>query len=303
MDPYEKYGINVFGFKTKAVMFGREVKFHMLDNTKERYEAFVLGSSAAHRYRTSDMRELSGLSSFNYSVQHSTPEDYLAIFRHILQKQKPKVVIIQIDFYALNKHFATDPRLGNSPLKEYLGESKNNYFDPAISNTYLTLNALWDSLRVIGVNAFGEARHAYLEHGDYPPEKANTEVKISQAGYGTYEFDSKRIEILKELNELAQANDVRLVAVTAPLAFAHLQKIDEQGLGKTLFDFKNILRENFAEVYDFTNPGIKAYSTSDYFRDSAHPTPALSKLVLEVVFGKSEAATSDFGRALGGSSN
>ena len=286
VDPYEKYGINVFGFKTKAVMFGREVKFRMLDNTTNKYEAFLLGSSAAHRYKTSDMNEITGLKSFNYSVQHSTTEDYLAITRHIIEKQSPKLIIVQFDFYALNKNFETDPRLYNSPLKKYLKKSQNNYFDSkAISNTYLTMDALRDSIRVIGVNLFSEPRHIYLEHGDYPKEKLSTgKVKLSQHGYGKYEFDQKRINQLKELQELTKQNNIRLIAITTPHTYEHIQSIKNQGLEKELNQFKSILANTFSEVYDFTNEGLKPYSTSEYFMDSSHLAPKLGRLVLEKLF-------------------
>ncbi|MBC75157.1 MAG: hypothetical protein CME64_04010 [Halobacteriovoraceae bacterium] len=286
VDPYEKYGINVFGFKTKAVMFGREVKFRMLDNTTNKYEAFLLGSSAAHRYKTSDMNEITGLKSFNYSVQHSTTEDYLAITRHIIEKQSPKLIIVQFDFYTLNKNFETDPRLYNSPLRKYLKKSQNNYFDSkAISNTYLTMDALRDSIRVIGVNLFSEPRHIYLEHGDYPKEKLNTgKVKLSQHEYGKYEFDQKRVNQLKELQELAKQNNIRLIAITAPHTYEHVQSIKSQGLEKELNQFKNILANTFSEVYDFTNEGLKPYSTSEYFMDSSHLAPKLGKLILSEIF-------------------
>tara|TARA_Y100000780_G_scaffold132772_1_gene119369 strand:- start:81752 stop:82708 length:957 start_codon:yes stop_codon:yes gene_type:complete len=286
VDPYEKYGINVFGFKTKAVMFGREVKFRMLDNTTNKYEAFLLGSSAAHRYKTSDMNEITGLKSFNYSVQHSTTEDYLAITRHIIEKQSPKLIIVQFDFYTLNKNFETDPRLYNSPLRKYLKKSQNNYFDSkAISNTYLTMDALRDSIRVIGVNLFSEPRHIYLEHGDYPKEKLNTgKVKLSQHEYGKYEFDQKRVNQLKELQELAKQNNIRLIAITTPHTYEHVQSIKSQGLEKELNQFKNILANTFSEVYDFTNEGLKPYSTSEYFMDSSHLAPKLGKLILSEIF-------------------
>ena len=300
VDPYEKYGINVFGFKTKAVMFGREVKFRMLDNTQNKYEAFLLGSSAAHRYKTSDMNEITGLKSFNYSVQHSTTEDYLAITRHIIEKQDPKLIIVQFDFYTLNKHFDTDPRLYNSPLKKYLKANSNNYIDSsAISNTYLTMDASRDSIRVIGVNLFSEPRHIYLEHGDYPKEKPNTgKVKLSQHGYGKYEFDQKRIDQLKELQKLASDNNIRLIAITTPHTYEHVQSIKKQGLEKELNQFKQTLANHFQEVYDFTNEGLKPYSTSEYFMDSSHLAPKLGKLVLKKLFGNSDEGVPSIGREI-----
>lgn len=290
VDPYEKYGFNPFGFETKAVMFGREVKFRMLDNTSEKYEAFILGSSSAHRYRTKDMQEITGLKTFNYSVQHSSPEDYLAITRHILKKQKPKLIFIQMGFENLNKHFKTDPRLYNSPLRDFLKAQKNNYFEPEIANTYLTLDALWDSLRVIGVNSFGKARHIYLEHGDYPKEEPRVgKVKLSQNTYAKYEVGEENIKTLEQIKWLAKAHGVRLVIATAPLSYEHYAGIKEQGLTHALEQYKKSLQSIFPEVYDFTYEGIKSFSTIEYFRDSSHPNPKLSRLVLESIFSGGKA--------------
>ena len=299
VDPYEKYGINVFGFKTKAVMFGREVKFRMLDNTQNKYEAFLLGSSAAHRYKTSDMNEITGLKTFNYAVQHTTPLDYLAIARHIFSKQSPKLIFLQMDFYGLNKHFSVDPRLYNSPLKKFIKKDQNNYFDSkAISHTYLTLDALRDSLRVIGVNLFSEPRHIYLEHGDYPKEKPKDQksVPLSQSGYGKYEFDSEKINLLREFKELVESNGAKLIVFTTPHSYEHVKHIHSQGLKDELKKFKTTLSEIFGHVYDFTNEDVKEFSKPKYMRDSSHPTPLLSKIVIERVM--KESSKSNFGRRI-----
>src|SRR4051812_28479362 len=105
VDPYNKLGVNPFGFVSKAVGFSRENKFNQIEHTPKKYDVFLLGSSAAHRYETKEINRLTGLKSYNYAVQSTTPEDYLAITRHILSKQTPKMIIISLDFYGLNKHY------------------------------------------------------------------------------------------------------------------------------------------------------------------------------------------------------
>ena len=128
VDPYDKLGINAFGFKTKAVANSRENKFYMLENAKPGYEAFIIGSSTAHQYHTEDLERLTGLKSFNYAVQHTTPEDYAAIINHIRSKFSPKLIMLQIGFVELDKNYETDKILYSSPLKDFIGgENKNKY--------------------------------------------------------------------------------------------------------------------------------------------------------------------------------
>ena len=64
VDPYDKLGINLFGFKTKAVASSRDNKFYMLESSKIPYEAFIIGSSTAHKYHTEDLERLTGLKTF-----------------------------------------------------------------------------------------------------------------------------------------------------------------------------------------------------------------------------------------------
>lgn len=287
IDPYDKYGINVFGFETKAVAMARENKFNMLEHTKKKYDAFIIGSSSAHRLHTDDVEKYTGLKTFNYSVQQTTPEDYLAITRHILSRQNPKMIMLQMDFYTLNKNFDTDTRFFTSPLYPYLSnKSSNKPVSPLIDSDYVTLKALSDSFKVIWVNLFGEARHLYLENGNYHIEKPyHGPVKLNQFQYFDYQFDEKRIGLLKEIKKLCLDKNIKLIVWTTPYAFVHLDHMkDESGLVEKHKEFKKILVNVFGEVYDFSNKSIEAYSTDQYYRDSTHPTREMFQLMLEKVF-------------------
>jgi hypothetical protein len=286
VDPYEKLGINLFGFKTKAVAQGRENKFHMLERSKKNYQAFILGSSAAHRYPTQKVEELTGLHTFNYSVQHATPIDFLAISRHILSKYTPKLILLQLDFSALDKNFHIDNRLFNSPLKLYLKDQPKT--KGIFENNYFTLEALIDSLRVFQVNLFGKARHVYLENGNYKYEKpVDKPIIVYQDTNSHYKFSKKRMLDLIELKKLYQETKTKtkIIVFTAPLSVEHVNKIQKDPvLSKIHIKFKKELRNLFSNnFYDFQNDFSRRYNSYLYFRNSNHPTQELSTIVLEKI--------------------
>jgi hypothetical protein len=290
VDPYNKLGYNLFGFETKAVDFPRVNKFNQLEHTTKSYEAFILGSSAAHRYHTGTVKKLTGYKTYNYAVQSATPEDYLAMFNHITSRFDPKLIIISIDFYGLNKHHKTDEMFFLSPLKDYLKEATEKRVSERVgifNKTYFTLSALVDSLQVAWVNLFGESRHAYLEDGNYMIEReANPykQVVIGQFPYPPYDFDQDRIEYYKEIKRRSDQLGIKLIVFTSPISYSHWLRIDKNELlKKRLQEFKDILGDIFGKVHDFNNEKMEFYEYPQYFGDSTHPSVMFSQMILEKV--------------------
>lgn len=300
IDPYDKYGINVFGFETKAVAMARENKFNMVEHAQKNYEAFIIGSSSAHRMHTDDVKTLTNLETFNYAVQHTTPEDYLAITRHVLARMRPKLILFQMDLYGLNENFKTDTRFYTSPLKAYLDNNagakvQSSWFD----SDYFTLGAISDSFKVIWVNATGSVRHLYLEDGNYQKEKPyQGPLNVTQFSYENYQLSSSRIQLLNEMKRLCDEKNVKLVVWTAPYSYEHMQRILADGkLQDMLKEFNSVLTEIFGEVYDFANADVEKYNSITYFRDSSHPTRELFQIILKRVVG-GEAPSGRFGEKL-----
>ena len=287
VDPYNKLGINVFGFETKAVDFPRVNKFNQIQHSKKMYEAFILGSSSAHRYPTSVVKEMTGLETYNYAVQSACFDDYVAMINHIKTRMKPKLIIISMDFFCLNKFFKTDDMFYSSPLKGYLGKNKvieeenNRLFNKA----YFTLSALTDSFKVVWVNMFGEARHAYVEDGNYFKEKdVEGKVKVGQFPYPPYEIEPVRVEQLLEIKKLSKEIGFKLVLFTSPISYEHLKRIENNpSLKEPYLQFKDILKEHADYYYDFWNEDIKNYNETRYFRDSTHPSREFSILAMKKV--------------------
>jgi hypothetical protein len=286
VDPYNKFGNNPFGFETKAVDFARVNKYNQVEYVSKKYNAFILGSSSAHRYLTRELNLLTGLTSYNYSTQSATPEDFLAMTRHILRKYQPKLFILSFDFEALNKHVKTDDMFYASPLKNYLQESPNiNKKADLFNNSYLTLEALRDSFKVIWVNLFGKANHAYLEDGDHKHEPLPSKIIIDQFFDGPYVIDQNRVNYLQTIKSLCDENNIKIIALTSPLSIEHLKRLEsDPNLKISHQKFKNTLLDIFGELWDFENETIASYNQVKHFQNSNHATHEFSTLIMKRIF-------------------
>lgn len=297
VDPYNKLGNNLFGFETKAVDFARENKFNQIEHTSKNYEAFIIGSSTAHRFETQELEKLTTFKSYNYAVQSATPEDYLAITRHILTKKSPKMVIFFPEFYGMNKKVEADDMFFSSPLKNYLKNVSSSAdvqeADWAFfKKSYVTTAALNDTMKVIFVNSFGKAQHTYLEDGDhiYEKPKHGEAIPVTQYSYPDFEMSQERISYLEEMKKLLDEKGVKIVVITSPLSYEHLLKIDQDPhLKLELEKFKTTMTDIFGEIYDINDLEIMAqYNSSEFYFDSNHPTFEFSRTIMESVLGKDQ---------------
>ncbi len=300
VDPYNKFGYNLFNLETKAVDFARENKFNQVEHSKKDYTAFITGSSSAHRYMTKELNRLSGLKFYNYSTQSATPEDYMAMTRHFLKHNKVKMIILSIDFEVLNKNTKTDEMFFSSPLKDYLKEMPAEEMEVDLfNNSYFTLAAIQDSVKVIWVNLFGKAQHAYLEDGDHVRSKRPEVLRVTQFHAAKYIFDERRIGYLKTIRDLCEQQKIKLLVLTSPLSKEHIERIFSDPVLKTNHErFKQKLVEIFGEVFDFQNTGMFPYDSTEYFNDSNHPNHDFSTKVMERVLVGPDPSNPEFGKLL-----
>lgn len=288
IDPYDKLGNNLFNFETKAVAQSRENKFNQLEYAGNTYEVFVLGSSTAHRYHTKKIEELTGMKAFNYAVQHSTAIDYLAILKHIISKNKPKLILLQLGLTDIDQVYKVDNRLYSSSLYEFVKKSQKSLTsatpDPIFNIDYFTLKALADSLRVIQVNLFGKARHVYLEHGNYKNEKSlKGKVRVVNETQANSKVDLQRVELLNDFKRLCEQHNIKLISFSAPISLNHFQYI-QKNRKKQYSEILSAYKSIFDGYIDLNNPDfLKKYDDQFYFRDSNHPSKEMSDIVLKTI--------------------
>lgn len=301
IDPYDKFGFNPLKMKTKAVAMARENKFNVFEHTKKNYEAFIIGSSAAHRINTSDIKRITGFETYNYALQHTSPDDYLAILNHILSRAKPKLILLQMDYTNLDKNFKTDTRFYISPLYKYLkGDVEKKKESTLFDADYLTLEAIRDSFKVLWVNWLDKARHIYVKDGNYEDEPTPPNpIKVNQFHGENYLIDEVRIGYLKEIKRLCDQNEIKLIVFTAPVSWAHYQRIlntPHVKLGMELYK-KNIALI-FGEVQDFMNDSVESFNTTEFFLDSSHPSRKFSNMMIEKILNNNDFGIENFGKKI-----
>lgn len=288
VDPYEKFGINLWHLKTKAVYSDRDQKYYYLLKHKQEYDFFVLGSSRAQYIDPEQIKNITTQNAYNFSVVFGQPEDYLAITKYIISTQTPKTIWLQLDFMSLSNHnplttqFKTSqlyPLLNHLPSKEKTG--KAFLFDP----TYFTLNAFLDSIRIIGKNMLNNSKQIINDNGMYMPlpttlfRTEHFESSYFDEYYKEYDFDPKRINYLISLKKLCDQHNIKLMVSISSMSTQHLTKIlVDPYLKPKFFDFKRKVVSIFGEVHDFNNFAVNQYD-GFYWVDSVHLTPKLAHII------------------------
>ncbi len=290
VDPYDKLGYNVFGFKFKAVAKTRDIKYMRLENSNKAYKAFVLGSSHALLMRTQKIKELTGLEAFNYATHEGRIEDYLAITRHILSKHKPKLFIFSLYPDELDEARILDTRLFNSPLRWYFYEeapSEELKYDFG----YFTLQALIDSFHVVHINYSLDVRYIHTEDGDmidlrpgekekHPKKPAIDVIRDSFNKEKPKKVCLKKVEYLKKIADLCKKNNIDTVVYITPVVYKKLVRETEEKF-KFIAEIRVALKDVFGGGIDFYNDSMKAYKEDKYFIDPVHPTIEFSDILLE----------------------
>lgn len=292
IDPYNKFNINFWNLNTKAVSNFRNNKFRQIDSTNKNYELFLLGSSRIQRFDPEKIKKIIGLESYNYGVNNANPEDLLAILKHIVLKQKTKVIFLQVDFYMLNENIPLDKKLYNSPLYKYLDDdnkvvdNKSNLF--YFEKSYITFDAIKDSFNILIKNKITDFKPSYKKNGMLLPESIEKEVDLVKTyfkqEYYSYKFSKKRISYLNKIKEICDNNNIELVVSISPMNKDHLDLvIKDKFLNKRFIEFKRIIVNIFDEVFDFNNEYVSNYYYP-YWMDSIHPSENLTDIMIEIIF-------------------
>lgn len=290
VDPYDKFKLNPWKLKTKAVSSYRDNKFYQIDNTNIKYDMFILGSSRVQRFNPDLFEQLTGYKTYNYGVNNAKPEDLLAITKHILNKQRPKSIFLQLDFYNLNKNIPMDHRLRKSPLKNYLEKS----FVAADASTfpfeksYFTSEALYDSVKAVMINKTGTLKITHKPNGMMVKKEPQKIIKLAHEyftnEYKDYTIDEVRINYLRNIKTLCEKNDIKLIVSISPMNKEHLSKVlSNEKLRRNFINYKRIIVDIYGEVIDFNTISASSYNYPYWQDDSVHPSEHFSELMTKIV--------------------
>jgi hypothetical protein len=114
VDPYGQYAT---GNIPPLVQDSRTEKYALFEALDAQPDALILGSSRMMKFEPKYFQQQTGLSAFNFAVNHGRPEDFLAMVRSYWDRYgaSPKLVLIGVDVASLNDSVPKDARLSAEP--------------------------------------------------------------------------------------------------------------------------------------------------------------------------------------------
>jgi len=306
VDPYDKEGIDYWNIGTKAVSSAREYKFTHLDSGRNNYKAFIVGSSRVLRMDPELIEKYTGLPTYNYGVENANAEDLLAEVMHVVDKQKPEMIVLFLDFYMMNGYTGTDKRLVQSRLSKYLDKKstveKDDFKLPYFHTAYLTMRALKDSFNLVLFSDENRGGDIYLKNGQHIKEEPEEEPKLAveyfSNQYNSYRKDKVRLEMFAKIKTLCRKNNVKLIVSQTPMNNEHLKKVlEDPKLREMFIIFKKEISSIFGGFYDFNNFSVSAYGDKKFWYDSVHPSENLTQIMIDKLFdSEKNNSNSKFGR-------
>lgn len=143
----------------RAPLYDRTLKCDLLDRLNRPPELVVLGGSRAMRFEPSYVRQLTGLSAFNFAVRNNRPEDAWAIWNYVVSRA-PGVKLRVL--YALQTTALGDTNLHSALLDD---QRFSQWFSPELVRSQKAQNGDAEEADIPDVNRY--TARGYLLYNGY----------------------------------------------------------------------------------------------------------------------------------------
>lgn len=284
----------------------RATKTELMKQAAVKPQALVLGSSRAMKIQPALVEQLTGLPTFNATVEGAMTEDDYVMLRYAVERAgvQPKLVLMGIDVESFHNARPSNVALAISDELSELAPggsrlSKWKKFTRLYSweETKLT----WRSLRhaVVGYpttwnrfDADGYLHYVLYEReraqGNYPLERR---IDVVAADYvtrfqGYTRLDAARVQYLKEMIQYSQQRGARVALFVTPLHPRVITAVNSKGYAERYEEVKRLLeqlkQQYGVEVYDFSTTD-KFGGQNDWFYDGSHIDERNADLITRVM--------------------
>ncbi len=293
VNPFGKYPWRVL---PPVIETARTEKSAALSATAPKPQALILGSSRTMKLAPSDIREQTGLTTYNASVHSARAEDLLAFYRLAERLDGPplKLLVIGLDVEAAHNTVQPDARLLNN--KRLLAELADQDIERSSLAAFgedlgwPTLRASISSLRVSPADRWAESSQTtfnsagFVTYGrdeklksenifNLPKRIASSKQEYVARFRGFDQLDAVRLGRLEALFEAASSRGTRVVVFLTPLHPELLAHLQATNLVARLNDLRNWLHTFCATkkivAYDATDPNRFGADLHGFF-DGAH---------------------------------
>jgi hypothetical protein len=296
IDPHQEFGFNEFN--KDSIRSEIMQKSDFIENNHNKFEFFVIGSSASGYFDPSVIQKTTGYKTFIFSAAGLRLEEYVAIVDLISKTQKPKVIYLHQDIWVFNKNLEEKNRTYLTSLGKYLtpytGHSlKPIHFHPA----YFSLGALIDAIKVVK-KWYSRKNSKVVKKVNVPLERVKPRSRpdknkkvwfrrnyFKHGYYDDYLFDKTHAKKwLGHLKRIAEDNNINLIFGLPPMNKEHLTMFNKYKALKGIAPrVKKAVTEIFGSFYDFHNCSTHAFRGTEYWDDSVHPSPKLTNIMTQII--------------------
>jgi hypothetical protein len=271
----------------------RATKTELMRQAAVKPEVLVLGSSRAMKIRPSLVQELTGMPTFNATVEGAMTEDDYIMLRYAVERAgaHPKLLLIGIDVEAFHNArpsnvalLISDELSGMAPGGSRLSRWKQLTRLYSWEETKLT----WRSLRhaLVGYpttwNRFEP--DGYLHYLLYEKERAEGHYPLqrrvdamaddyTRRFQGYSHLSPERVGYLRDIMDYARQRNMRVILFITTLHPRVIEVVDPTGYEQRYAQVKDLLeqmkQEYGAQVFDFSTVD-KFGGQTDWFYDGAH---------------------------------
>ncbi len=271
----------------EAGIFFSDLRWDDYYNLKMPVDALILGSSHAYRsYHPATIREEIGLENavFNFGSSAQTPVTSYFILNEILEKQSPKIVVI--DLYVMV--FTSDNQLNNGRYNFHSmnwGENKKQFLTDGFSfNEQVKLlffpahvyrNHFKHKLnKLLGRNYLPIGKGLYDKNGfafnqdTLAIEKLKFDNQFSKFNIRKEQITEKNVTYLEMVVKQCQEKNIPIVFMSSPMPSVSVEFIKEYAAISTEFD--SLAEDLNVPYYDFNTNRIPEVKDEFHYYDDDH---------------------------------
>lgn len=306
IDPFALFKIiSKSGFNREKPALTQNIRaFHLYQLQQKKPQTLILGSSRAQIGLNANHHGFKN-EAYNLGMPLATIDEMRDYFVYANQLNPIKQAVISVDFFSFNAYLKSQSPFRNggsfsaqdkvaalvgwSGVKGSLQTLKHNYAQQQTIQAHPDLQKISEKTQTI----FEKSERFYLEQQIYFPPPFKTYSLVHQkTGQST-------LQPYQEILDICQHNQIDCKVVILPVHVRQLALIEQLGLWQAFEDWKKRLVQVTEKhlpqtvIYDFTGFGEvhsehvpqpnEPNQAMQWFVDSAHITPILGDLVLDVV--------------------
>ncbi|OQA03678.1 MAG: hypothetical protein BWY69_00316 [Planctomycetes bacterium ADurb.Bin401] len=276
------------------VATARTEKILLLKSVEQKPQALIFGSSHCMRYSPKYVENVTGLKTFNCSVNSGKIEDFLALLNFALSECNihPKLIILGVcprTFCEIQDEDFDERLLSNATLINYIPlnsipriQKKAGLFLNTLNFGYLKdvrRSFVLSQKQNLPLKFYTFESDGFLRF----EEKFNEKGAFIAKDLEVTGFSKNRIEFFETFLKLCRQNNIKLKIIITPYAPDYIKQQaggNHDRLNQLLAEMlKNYNKEHSFEFYNF--PHIEDYGGVDEFMGSAHPSIYNSTLILK----------------------